>query len=321
MGTHGWKSKGNCWHNGPLSRAVPKESAMSRLVLVLTVALVALPAQARFGKGGSSGGSHSSGGSRSSGSGSSRTHGSAPVGSHSSSSSGSSGTGSRGTWSNTNQPTRFSPWAYGFYSGFYVPRYGYGYGSYLGPRVSGLVAEPVAREETTLRTTVGLEAQIFVVGDPGVTLAVHGIFEGESFGVAIDAQNISVKNQEGPGYDAIQQVSARLTWAFLSGKYGRLRVELGGDAFFAPSMQVLAPTGGFTGSLWVGGPVAVEGSILATPWPIVQLDYRLGLAVGLGPVGLRAGWRTQVLDDRGAVDGVVHRDVFMGPYVGAAFVF
>jgi hypothetical protein len=154
-----------------------------------------------------------------------------------------------------------------------------------------------------------------------LTVGVLANFEGEQFGVSIAAQNIAVKNQEGPGYDTIQQASARLTWAFLTGRYGRLRAELGGDIFFAPSMTVIAPTGGVSGSVWVGGPVALEDSIFATPWPITQLDYRAGLAVGLGSVGLRAGWRTQVLDDRGVVDGEAHRDVFMGPYVGASFVF
>ena len=60
---------------------------------------------------------------------------------------------------------------------------------------------------------------------------------------------------------------------------------------------------------------------MGSVWPFRQLDYKVGAAVGLGPVGLRAGWRTQVLDDMGLVDGVDHRDVFMGPYVGLAFVF
>jgi hypothetical protein len=86
-------------------------------------------------------------------------------------------------------------------------------------------------------------------------------------------------------------------------------------------MTALAPSGGLSGTLWIYGPLALEGSFIATPWPVVQLDGRAGLAVGLGPVGLRAGWRAQLLDDRGVVDGVVHRDLFTGPYVGASIVF
>ena len=70
----------------------------------------------------------------------------------------------------------------------------------------------------------------------------------------------------------------------------------------------------------------VPSAVLAGRWPVTnrpswQFDAQLGLALGLGPVGLRAGWRTQILDDRGLADGVVHRDTFMGPYVGVAVVF
>lgn len=297
------------------TRCMPAERRLTRLGLVgmaCVSALVALPAHARFGKGGSHSSSSGSSGSHGSGS-SSTTHGSAPVHTGSNPTSGGRGTG-QGTWYTPD--IRVSPWAYGYYSGYYVPRYGYGYGTW----VTGGAAT-VAREESTIRITAGIEGQVYVTGDPGVTLGLNASFEGEQFGVTLTGQNIAVKNQEGPGFDTIQQMQARITWAFLSGKYGRLRAELGGDGLFAQNLTVIAPTGGFSGTVWVGGPVAIEGSVLVTPWPITQIDYRAGLALGLGGFGLRAGWRTQVLDDRGVVDGEVHRDVFMGPYIGASIVF
>jgi hypothetical protein len=179
----------------------------------------------------------------------------------------------------------------------------------------------MAEEPPSLRVTAGLEAMTYVVGEAGLTVGATAHFEGERWGVLLGGQNIAVASLEGPGVDLLQQAQARLTYAFLTGRFGRLRAEVGADAVFASDLIVVGPSLGLNGTLWVGGPVALEGTVLVTPFPFWQLDYRAGLAVGLGPVGLRAGWRTQVLDDRGLVDGVVHRDVFMGPYVGASIVF
>jgi hypothetical protein len=148
------------------------------------------------------------------------------------------------------------------------------------------------------------------------------MFEGERWGISIAFQNIAAPSRETAGaFDTIQQFNAHVTFAFLTGKYGRLRVEGGGDSLFASNLVVLAPTLGLSGSLWVAGPVALEASVMVTPWPIRQLDLRGGVVVGLGPVGLRAGWRTQVLDDQGLVDGIVNRDMFMGPYAGLSLAF
>lgn len=213
-----------------------------------------------------------------------------------------------------------SPWRYGYYSGWFVPRYGYGYGYYAGPPLVGQAE--VAQETPNLRVIAGLEAMTYIKGETGLTLGAQVHVEGDRWGVLLSGQNIAVRSLDGPGVDMLQQAQARLTYAFLSGRYGRLRAELGLDAIFASSIISTAPSAGLSGTLWVGGPVALEGTVLVTPLPFWQLDYRAGLAVGLGPVGLRAGWRTQVLDDRGLTgDGVVHRDVFMGPYVGASIVF
>jgi hypothetical protein len=198
--------------------------------------------------------------------------------------------------------------------------YGYGYGYWVGASQYG-PGQPVAREAATLRVTAGLEAMTYVVGDPGVTVGLHAHVEGESWGFFISGQNIAVKASDSSSFDTIQQLSARVTYSFLNGRYGRLRAELGGDSVFTRELTALGPTGGLSGTLWIGGPVALEGSVMVTPVPFFQLDYRVGVAVGLGPVGLRAGWRTQTLDDRGVVDGVAHRDTFMGPYVGVAMAF
>ena len=180
----------------------------------------------------------------------------------------------------------------------------------------------MAEESPSLRVTAGLEAMTYVNGETGVTLGAQVHVEGERWGVLLGGQNIAVRSLDGAGVDMLQQAQARLTYAFLSGRYGRLRAELGVDAVFAPSIITTGPSAALSGTLWIGGPVALEGMVLVTPLPFWQLDYRAGVAVGLGPVGLRAGWRTQVLDDRGLTgDGLVHRDVYMGPYVGASIAF
>jgi len=158
-----------------------------------------------------------------------------------------------------------------------------------------------------------------IVTQSGVALGISAMFEGERWGLSVFAQDLAPRAEDGgPVFDHIPQVNLHATYAFLTGRYGRLRAELGLDTVFAPSAVFLGPTAGLSGTLWIGGPVALEGMAMMTPYPFWQLDYRAGVVVGLGPVGLRAGWRTQVLDDRGTVDGVTHRDVYMGPYAGVS---
>ncbi|MBX7101690.1 MAG: hypothetical protein K1X89_28505 [Myxococcaceae bacterium] len=216
--------------------------------------------------------------------------------------------------------------------GYAAPVYGgYGYGGYYGPRYSSFfgygyvpartVAEEPGqpRESIPLRVQASVEAQGYV---SGFTLLGDVGVEGERFGFHLSAQNIAVRSDDGtPGFDSLQQVNAHLTFALLTGDYGRLRLELGADTVFAPDLITLGPTGGVSGSIYLGQVVAIEASLMATPVPYEQLDGKLGIGVGLGPVGLRAGWRVQVLDDRGLVDGIIHRDVFNGPYVGVSLVF
>lgn len=205
--------------------------------------------------------------------------------------------------------------------------YGYGYGYYAPPPYLYGPAPEVAtsriREEPpAMRVTLGVEVTPYVgVERGGFGLGGTAMFEGQRWGISVGFQRIAAPSPEALGtFDTIGQFNAHLSFAFLTGKHGRLRAEAGGDTFFAPNLIVLAPTGGLSGSLWVGGPVALEASAMVTPWPIRQLDVRAGVVIGLGPVGLRAGWRTQVLDDQGLVDGVVNRDTFMGPYAGASRV-
>ena len=65
----------------------------------------------------------------------------------------------------------------------------------------------------------------------------------------------------------------------------------------------------------------VEGRGQFVPVPYIQVDAQAGLALRLGILTLRSGWRWLMLDDRGRVDGVVHRDYFSGPYAGLGLNF
>ncbi len=298
-------------------------------VTVAVVALLSTPAEARFGKGGSSGSSGSSGRSSSSSSSrsSSTTHGAVPVSHGSSSSSGgassSYSSGSSGGYSSYDSGYR--PYRYGFYSGFFVPSYGYGYGTYWatpGPVYATTAAPAVVEEPAEIRVTASGEAQLMVRTATGTSLGVAAAFEGERWGFSATGYSLSLLADDGSGNtDSIQQLNLHLTFAFLTGRYGRLRLEAGADTVFAQDLVALGPTGGVSGTLWIGGPFALEGAVTMTPYPYRQLDYRANLAVGLGALGLRAGWRTQVLDDQGIVDQVRHVDTFQGPFAGLAFVF
>jgi hypothetical protein len=307
------------------------------------------PAEARFGRrtggsGGSSGGSSSSGSSgggssfgSGGSSGGSSFHRAAPVGTVPPSSFNSwNGNPNRGwTGSSWGWGPSYRSYRYGYWSGAFVPSYGYGYGYYYAPPVMGatVMSQPVVQQEPGgLRISIGLEGlySLSFTNGGGYILGANMLFEGDRFGVSIFAQTLQTQLNQ------LSQINAHLTFAFLTGKFGRLRVELGADTIFARDLIVMAPTGGLSGQLWIAGPFALEGAIFATPWPIWQLDYRAGVVFGVESFGIRVGWRSQTLEDRGIVGGVPEdttgctqlangnwscRDVVMGPYVGVGFVF
>lgn len=276
------------------------------------VAMVALllhagSAEARFGKGGSGG---SSGGSRSSSS-SRSTHAAVPVGSSSSSSSSGGSSTSSGFFSRR----------LGYFSGAFVPMYGYGYSR---PHAVVLMDDPDDEEEAevSLRATAGAEFLYFTNQLRGYAFGLNASLEGERLGISVSAQHLSVAADDGTsGNDTLQQVGARLSYAFLTGSRGRVRAELGVDVIFAADVVLLGPSVGFSGTMWIAGPLAFEASVCGSVYPFWQLDARAGLVVGMGALGLRVGWRAQLLDDQGVVDGVAHRDLFTGPYAGLGFAF
>ncbi|MBI3180756.1 MAG: hypothetical protein HYZ28_01290 [Myxococcales bacterium] len=197
---------------------------------------------------------------------------------------------------------------FGFSSAAYVP---------APPAAVGSSSPPL--ESSPLRVTASGDVHGFF---GGASLGVGLGFEGERVGLTGNFSHLAVLADDGSGdIDRIQQLNLHLTYALLAGDSGRFRLEAGLDTAVAPDLIAVGPTVGVSGVLWLFGPLALEGSAMLTPFPYRQLEWRGGVGLGLGPVGLRAGWRTLLLDDAGLVDGIAHQDIFSGPYLGLALVF
>ena len=280
-------------------------------VVLLFASLHAGIAEARFGKKSSGGESKPS-----SGGGSQATHAAVPVDSPGSSSSSNSSSSSSSSSGSSFGPRR----RLGYFNGAFVPMYGYGVPVAAYPTT---VVEPDEDAEPSIvRGTAGLEFLYFANQTRGYALGLNAAVEIDRIGGSITAQHLSVATDDGtPGDDTLQQLSVRVSYAILVGTQGRLRGEAGVDTIFAADVTVTAPTIGFSGTLWIAGPLAFEGSLYASVYPFWQIDGRAGFVVGMGALGIRVGWRTQLLDDQGVVDGVEHRDIFMGPYAGLGFAF
>jgi hypothetical protein len=179
-----------------------------------------------------------------------------------------------------------------------------------------------------------------VDGPPSVSLslAADGVlsYRGGAgafgLGLAVDAHRFGVNAQftsiylpvdDGGfgwhGHDNIGLFNLFATYSLVASRDARLRLEAGLMSAFAPDLVTAGP--GFGLSLVIGeaGPVGLEGTVHATPYPFRELDGGLGLVLRAGPVGIRGGWRRIWLDDRGLVDHISHQDVFSGPYFGLQF--
>ncbi len=279
-------------------------------VVLLIASLHAGVAEARFGKKNSGGSSNPS-----PATGSQPTHAAVPVDSPGSSSSSSASLSPSGSASPFVPRRRL-----GYFNGAFVPLYGYG--PPLAAAPTTLVSPDEDSEPAIVRGTAGLEFLYFTNQSRGYALGLNASVEIDRIGGSIAGQHLSVATDDGtPGDDMLQQLSVRVSYAILVGTQGRLRGEAGLDTIFAADVTVTAPTIGFSGTLWIAGPLAFEGSLHASVYPFWQIDGRAGFVVGLGALGIRVGWRTQLLDDQGVVDGVEHRDIFMGPYAGLGFAF
>jgi hypothetical protein len=213
----------------------------------------------------------------------------------------------------------FDPaWAWPFL-GPGVPSYGryYAYSDPYGRRprrVMGVQDQAVSSFKTDFFADGGAVSKGYSVG-----LGLQT--DGERFGFGLKLNLFNLATDDGSlGRDSISLLSvapslllvnhARVTW----------RVSGGLDAAFAPDVTMVGPGLGTSARLGLVGPLKLEANAHVTPLPYIQLSGDAGLAVDLGVVRLRGGYRATYLNDQGVVDGHVNRDLFQGPYAGLSLV-
>ncbi|MGZ3459217.1 MAG: hypothetical protein ACXU86_12030 [Archangium sp.] len=296
------------------------------------------PAEARFGKGGggspsssshsSGGGSHSSGSPSSGGASSSggggpawmphfhgaserpRVHDATPVGRDSDGSSPGGGRGGGGKDPGPRRPV-FVPGSVWMSPSEFYGAYGYR-------------PHPVATQEPDepshpVMVRMGVEGYaVRAGGGLGFNLGI----EERRWGVSTRLTGLSLDPDDGSeGRDHIQLAEAHVTFSPLAGEHGRLRLEGGVAAARAPDVTFVGPSLAMSFERCLFGPFDVEGRVQWVPVPHLQLDGQAGLAVHLGVLTLRGGWRALLLDDRGLVDGEVHREAMGGPFGGVGLNF
>lgn len=157
-------------------------------------------------------------------------------------------------------------------------------------------------------------------GGAGVDLFLG--LEGYRFGVDGRLTALGLPTDDGTsGSDAIALWEGHLTWALVALERARLRAEVGVSAANAPDVSFVGFSMGASFEACVVGPLDLEARMQLTPFPYRQIDASAALALHLGAVVLRGGYRGMMLDDAGLVDGIVHRDLFSGPYFGLGLTF
>lgn len=228
-----------------------------------------------------------------------------------------------------------------YYGGWYSPSYSYYYGSHRygsypyypygvtapPPPPGTPPAPPGALPPPPEAMTAAPPPPILLAGADGLLPisggAAFGVslsLEGRRWGIRGAAVGFSLPSEAAPGErDLLRTLDAHLTYAVLSGERGRVRVEAGLDSVFAEDVVVLGPDLGTSVEMALVGPLCAEGSAHFTPLPHRRFDVNAGLALGLGSLKMRAGWRHLVLDDNGVLrDGSRNIDRFTGPYLGLA---
>ncbi|PTL83268.1 hypothetical protein [Vitiosangium sp. GDMCC 1.1324] len=174
--------------------------------------------------------------------------------------------------------------------------------------------EPVAGNHNRLMFRLGVDGQ--ALGD-GAAVGLNLGLEGKRWGVSADVSSLTLLTDDGTqGEDKLGLYAAHLTYALYTSHRGRLRAELGVAGAKAPDITFVGPSAGLSFEHCLFGALDVEARGQLVPVPHLQLESQAGLAVHLGVLTLRGGWRVLLLDDRGLAGGGSHRDVLSGPYAG-----
>jgi hypothetical protein len=168
---------------------------------------------------------------------------------------------------------------------------------------------------------VRLGVDAFAVRE-GHALGLGVGLEGRRWGVSSRVTGLRLRADDGSEEtDSIDLMEANLTYAAYASERGRIRLEGGVAAARAPDVTFIGPSVAASFERCIFGALDLEGRVQWVPLPHLQLDAQLGLGLHLGVLTLRGGWRGLLLDDRGLLDGVRHRDRMGGPFVGIGLNF
>jgi hypothetical protein len=178
--------------------------------------------------------------------------------------------------------------------------------------------EPEERSHPVM-VRMGVEGNVLPEGRAvGFNLGV----EERHWGVSARINSLTLNTDDGSeGKDQITLADASVTFAPMASEHGRLRWEAGVAMARAPDITFIGPSLGLSFERCLFGPFDLEGRVQWVPLPHLQLDGQMGLAMHLGALTVRAGWRGLLLDDRGHLDGVVHREKMGGPFGGVGLHF
>ncbi|MGE6757202.1 hypothetical protein ACQKGO_04235 [Corallococcus interemptor] len=160
-------------------------------------------------------------------------------------------------------------------------------------------------------------------GDVGGALDLYMALDGQRWGMDARVSGLSLEPDDGSSdRDRLTLLDAHLTLSPWSTERGRFRMEAGIASAHAPDAIFVGPSLAASLEACLGpSPFDVEARIQVVPFPHRQVDMQAGLALHLGALNLRGGWRTLFLSDGGHLDGVVHADTFTGPYLGLGLSF
>ncbi|MFP2964167.1 hypothetical protein ACLEPN_42270 [Myxococcus sp. 1LA] len=184
----------------------------------------------------------------------------------------------------------------------------------------------IAPETRGVRHAAPLSFRVGLQGGPvneggGIGDLFLGL-EGRRFGVDLRLTGLGLPTDDGTaGSDTITLTQSHLTWALIAHERARLRAEVGVSTAHAPDISFVGFSLGASLEACIIGPLDLEGRLQVTPFPYRQVDASAALALKLGAVVLRGGYRGMVLDDAGYVDGVVNVDTFHGPFVGLGLTY
>ena len=148
------------------------------------------------------------------------------------------------------------------------------------------------------------------------------LLEGQRWGLGLQATGLGFPAEDGASVgDSIVLFRAHATYALVALPRLRLRAEGGVATAHAPDVTFVGPAIGASLEACLVGPLDLEVRASVVPFPYQAVDASAGLAVHLGALTLRGGWRGLVLNDQGWVDGVTNEDALAGPQVGVALAF